>query len=208
MTRYNTDLQLSALSQAEEFVAFRFRQGEKSVYKELNKNPDIRFPIPSNLDLPAHKVSLILQAVLGGIEMPTKEGAGNIHSQYKTERYTIVQQTSRLIRCIADIQIHRKDAVSLRNALLLCRSLGAEGWDDLPLQMRQIGQIGIVSTRKLAAAGIKSIDDLDQAEAHKIEAALNKGPTVVHGILDAVKAFPKLRISMKEVSKLVRSRPL
>ncbi|KAF2674280.1 P-loop containing nucleoside triphosphate hydrolase protein [Microthyrium microscopicum] len=191
---------LSAMSQADEFKDFRFRAGEKPLYKELNKLPGIRFQIPQNLETPPHKVSLIIQSALGGVDLPTKE-EGNHTNQYLMERSTIMQQVKRLARCIADLQIHRGDAIALRNTLMVCRSVSAQGWDDRPVQMKQVDQIGIVSVRKLVAAGIKSLEELEEAEDHKIESALSRAPPFGKKIHDFVKDLPKLRISLKHVGR-------
>ncbi|KAF1991793.1 P-loop containing nucleoside triphosphate hydrolase protein [Aulographum hederae CBS 113979] len=188
---------LSCLAQAVEFKEIRFRSGEKALYKDLNKSPSIKFPIHVDLALPAHKVSLIIQSVLGGADLPTDEKTAKHLTQYQKEVAMIFQHTHRLICCIIDCQLHREDSIGIRNALTLGRSLGARVWDDSPMQMRQIEGIGIVSVRKLVNAGITSIEALEATEAHRIETVLSRHPPYGLKLLDKLRGFPRLRVHVK-----------
>jgi ATP-dependent DNA helicase HFM1/MER3 len=87
---------------------------------------------------------------------------------------------------------------------MLCRSLGARCWDDSPLQLKQIERIGIAGVRRLVNADIKSIEALENTEAHKIESILGRAPPFGLRILDAARSFPKLRVSMQAIGKPVR----
>ncbi|KAI5205853.1 P-loop containing nucleoside triphosphate hydrolase protein [Aureobasidium subglaciale] len=64
---------LSVIAQAQEFKEIRFRAGEKQIYKELNDMPEIRFPIKVDLSTVTHKVSLVIQSVLGGLSHITDQ---------------------------------------------------------------------------------------------------------------------------------------
>jgi ATP-dependent DNA helicase HFM1/MER3 len=190
---------LSALTQAAEFKDIRFRSGEKPVYKELNKNSSIKFPIPVNIDLTAHKVSLVIQSILGGIELPDENGKHRV--EYNTCKSTIFQHGHRLIRCIVDCQLHLNDSTSARNALMLARSLASQVWDDSPLTLKQLEGIGIVAVRKLANNDVRSIEDLETTEPHRIETMLSRNPPFGTLVQNRAKAFPKLRIEMKAMGE-------
>ncbi|KAF2400703.1 P-loop containing nucleoside triphosphate hydrolase protein [Trichodelitschia bisporula] len=192
---------LSALAQAAEFNDLRMRAGERTCYKELNDSIYIKFPFSGNLDLPAHKVSLVIQAQLGGIELPTTAESARIKHQFSMDTSFIFQHVHRLIRCIIDFLSLTKDSVALRNALMLCRSLGARCWDDSPQQLRQIEKIGIASVHKLAQAGIFTLDDLEGTDALRIEAILKKGAPFGMKILDSMRSFPKPRVSLQVLGK-------
>ncbi|WPB04663.1 uncharacterized protein RHO25_009309 [Cercospora beticola] len=190
---------LSTVSQAAEFKDIRFRAGEKPIYKELNKNQSMKFPIPVNIDLTAHKVSLIIQSVLGAIDVNTEDQRHRY--EYNTSRLVIFQHAHRLIRCIIDCQLYLEDAVSARNALMLARSLSAQVWDDSPLHIKQIEGIGPVGVRKLVAAGLKSIEDVANAESGRIENAMTRNPPFGSELKKKAMAFPQLRISMKIIGE-------
>ncbi|KXS99813.1 hypothetical protein AC578_8868 [Pseudocercospora eumusae] len=190
---------LSTMAQAAEFKEVRFRAGEKPPYKELNKNNSIKFPIPGALEHPACKVSLVIQSVLGAVELPTEDVKHTM--EYRTSKAIIWQHAHRLIRCIIDCQLYLDDAVTARNALMLARSLGGQVWDDSPLHMKQLDGIGIVFVRKLVNAGIRSIVDLESIEAYRIEQILSRNPPFGAQIQEQAKAFPRLRISLKTVGE-------
>lgn len=194
---------LSALANASELHEIRLRGAEKSSYKQLNKSSQIKFPIPVNLDTPAHKVSLIIQSQLAAVELPTDEKNKNNAFQYSLDVHMVFQHINRLIRCIIDFKLYLEDSVSLRNALFLCRSLGAKCWDDSALQLKQIESVGPVGVRKLVTAGIRSLEALEHSDTHKIETALQKNQPFGRKILDSVRAFPKPRVSVELVGKPV-----
>ncbi|KAF2239234.1 P-loop containing nucleoside triphosphate hydrolase protein [Viridothelium virens] len=188
---------LSAIAQAVEFQEIRFRSGEKPIYKEINQSTSTKFPIPVDLAMRAHKVSLIIQAVLGSIEFPGNHSQPKMRLQHQTEQAIVFQHVHRLIRCIIDCQLSRGDSTGSRNALMLARSLAARAWDDSPLQLKQLEKIGIVAVRKLVAAGVRTIEELETAEAQRIETILGRAPPFGIRLLDHVKAFPKLRVSVQ-----------
>lgn len=168
----------------------------------LNKNCSIKFPIPVNIDLPVHKISLIIQSVLGGVDLDTEDSKHR--QEFTTARAIIFQNVHRLVRCIIDCQIYLEDSVTVRNALMLARSFGAQVWDDSPLHLKQLEGVGLVSVRKLVAAGIKIIDDIESSEAHQIERALSRNPPYGAQLQEKAKAFPKLRIGLKMMGEPVR----
>jgi ATP-dependent DNA helicase HFM1/MER3 len=121
---------------------------------------------------------------------------GKHRSQYTTETQIIFRNIGSLIRCIIDCQIVLGDSISIHSALMLERSLGARIWDDSPLQMKQIESIGVVAVRKLVNAGLKSIEDLEGCDPHRIETLVGRNPPFGLNVLEKVRSFPKLRVSL------------
>ncbi|QSS63303.1 hypothetical protein I7I51_00360 [Histoplasma capsulatum] len=192
---------LSVIAQADEFSEIRLKAGEKSLYKELNKGNGIKFPIKIDIALPAHKVSLLIQSELGGVEIPTGDQYQKHKLSFQQDKGLVFSHASRLIRCITDCQLSLQDSVSTRHALELARGIGARVWDNSALQMKQIEQIGIVAVRKFANAGISSIEALEATEASRIDMLLSKNPPFGSRILARVAEFPKPRVSVKLVEK-------
>ncbi|KAB8260481.1 Sec63 Brl domain-containing protein [Aspergillus pseudonomiae] len=192
---------LSVISQAEEFRDVRLKAGEKSLYKEINRGTGIIFPIKVDIALPAHKASLLIQSELGAVEFPDDEQFQKHKFAFQQDKGFVFSHVNRLIRCIIDCQIALEDSVAVRNALELARSFGAKVWDRSPFQMKQIEQIGVVAVRKLAAAGITSIEALDSAEPHQIDMILSKNPPFGLKLLGRLSEFPKLRVSVKMIKK-------
>ena len=185
---------MSYIAQAVEFRDVRLKGGEKSLYKQINKDVGIKFPIQVDLALPAHKVSLLLQAELGGVECPVGEQFVKYKTQFQQDKAMVFQHVNRLIRCVIDCQLIRGDSGSTRHALELARSFAARVWDNSPLQLKQLDQIGNVAIRKLANAGINSIELLENTEANRIEAVVGRGPPFGMKLLSNLAKFPKLRV--------------
>lgn len=197
---------MSALSQADEYRDVRLKAGEKALYKEINKANGIKFPIKVDLALHAHKRSLLIQAELGGVEFPANEQYGKHKIQYSQDKNLVFSHLNRLIRCAVDCRLHVQDSVGARHALELARSFSARVWDNSPLQMKQLPQVGQVAIRKLAMGGVNSIEALETTEPHRIETLLSKNPPFGQKLLGCLKDFPKLRVSLKLMGKNLRQK--
>ncbi|PKY00800.1 P-loop containing nucleoside triphosphate hydrolase protein, partial [Aspergillus campestris IBT 28561] len=196
---------LSVIAHADEFREVRLKAGEKPLYKEINRASSVKFPVKVDIALPAHKISLLIQAELGAVDFPDGEQFQKHKFAFQQDKGIVFSHVNRLIRCIIDCQIALEDSIAARNALELARSFGAKVWDNTPLQMKQIDQVGIVAVRKLAAAGIASIEELGQLEAHRIEMILSKNPPFGLRLLGRLTDFPKLRVSTRLVKKEVKA---
>ncbi|CAI7620851.1 unnamed protein product [Penicillium pancosmium] len=188
---------LGVVVQGEEFHEIRFKAGEKPLYREINKDPGIRFPIKVEVSKSCHKISLLLQAELGAIDFPSGEQFQKHKFSFQQEKSLVLSRVNRLIRCVIDCQISREDSTAILNSLELARSFGANVWDHSPLQMKQIDQVGVVAVRKLAASGIMSLEELEFTEPHQIEMTLSKNPPFGTKLLARVREFPKLRVALK-----------
>jgi ATP-dependent DNA helicase HFM1/MER3 len=101
---------LSAIASASEFKEIRFRPGEKPIYRAVNKNAGIKFSIPVNVEISAHKILLILQCVLGGIDLDAEDSKHR--QEFLLCKSTIFSHATRLIRCIVDCRLVLRDSVS------------------------------------------------------------------------------------------------
>lgn len=169
------------------------------MYKELNSDVSIKFPIKVDIAQHPHKVSLLIQSELGGSIFPNHDKWKKHKTQFNVDKNMVFSHVNRLIRCIIDCQLHLEDAVSVRHALELARSLAARVWDNSPFQMKQIEAIGDVGVRKLAQAGISSIETLQNTEPYRIENILGRNPPFGQKVLAKAVEFPSLRVSVKEM---------
>ncbi|EED17429.1 DEAD/DEAH box DNA helicase (Mer3), putative [Talaromyces stipitatus ATCC 10500] len=199
--RTKTSEILSAIAQAEEFHELRLKAAERPFYRELNRAHGIRFPIKVDMAQNAHKISLLIQSELGAVDFPAAEQFQRHKLQFQQDKAIVFNHINRLIRCIIDCQIHKEDGVAVRNCLELARSFAGRVWENSPLQMKQIEQIGVVAVRKLAGAGITSIQELEETEAHKIDMILSKNPPFGMKLLARLAEFPKLRVTIKMLGK-------
>lgn len=136
------------------------------------------------------------------MDFPSAEQFQKHKLQVLQDKAIVFNHINRLIRCIIDCQIHNEDGVAVRNCLELARSFASRVWENSPLQMKQIDQIGVVAVRKLAGAGITSIQELEETEAHKIDMILSKNPPFGMKLLARLAEFPKLRVTIKMLGKV------
>ena len=171
------------------------------MYKDLNGDVGIRFPIKVDIAQNPHKVSLLIQSELGGSVFPSQEKWKKHKTQFNIDKNMVFSHVNRLIRCIVDCQLHMDDAVSVRHSLELARSLAAGVWDNSPFQMKQIDMIGEAGVRKLAQAGINSVETLQNTEPHRIEYVLGRHPPFGQKVLAKAVEFPTLHVSVKQMGK-------
>ena len=143
-----------------------------------------------------------MQAELGAVDFPVSEQFAKHKKQYQLDRAVIFSHINRLIRCIIDCHLHLQDGPATRHALELARSFGARVWDNSPLQLKQIPQVGIVSVRKLVMADINSIDALESTEAHRLDLLLSKNPGYGEKLLASARSFPKPMVAVKFMGKV------
>lgn len=160
-----------------------------------------------DIAISAHKISLLIQSELGAVDLPDGEPFQKHRFTFKQDKTFVFSHINRLIRCIIDCQVGLEDSITLRNALELARSFGAKVWDDSPLQMKQIEQIGVVAVRKLASSGITSIETLEACEPHQIDMILSRNPPFGRKLLERLMDFPKLRVSVKMIGKVLYQKP-
>jgi ATP-dependent DNA helicase HFM1/MER3 len=179
------------------------KPNERSVLRELNKSPFLKYPIKDNISTTAHKVFIMIQAQLGGVELPNGKDAQVIRRQYLTDISLILDHARRLVRCIADCKIVDCDAISSRHALDLSRSLSAGFWESSNLQLRQIQQIGPAATRKLASGNINSIEKLSNLDTATIERLMGRNPPFGRKMLDSLAGFPRLSLAAEITGKVL-----
>lgn len=189
------------LAEAAEFKDIRLKANERALYRELNKDSSVKYPLRVNVALSSHKTSLLIQTELGACLFPSAETFRKLRTQYQLDKSAVFSHVNRLVRCIIDCQLHYEDSVSTRHALELGRSLAARVWDNSSLELKQIEGIGDVGIRKLASAGVNSIEALANTEAHRIEMILSRNPPFGNKILSNVAGFPNLRISVKQIAR-------
>lgn len=133
--------------------------------------------------------------------MPTDKDFGIIRRQFLMEKCIIFERIQRLIRCIIDFKAFDCDAVSVRHALDLARSLSAEFWENSNLQLRQIPQVGPAAVRKLVTSNVNSVEKLASLDTATIERIMGKNPPYGKKTLDSLVGFPRLTLGSEIVGK-------
>ncbi|KAK6509182.1 Sec63 [Arthrobotrys musiformis] len=196
---------LTCLSEAEEFKEFRIRSGEKGVLKEINNSPSMKWSIKGDINTPAHKAYILIQFEIGCMDYPTTEGLQKYRTTLLQDKSLIFQHLHRLVRCICDVKLFLRDSISCRNALELSRCIEAKVWENSPSMLLQLEGLGTVGVRKFVNNDIKTIDQLDALEAHKIEMIASRNPPYGAKLKQDIAGIPRFRL-YTQVTKVQANR--
>ncbi|EMR66384.1 putative dead deah box dna helicase protein [Eutypa lata UCREL1] len=136
---------LTTLCKAVEFEEFRFKPTERPLFRKLNQSPFILHPIKETVTQTWHKVFLMVQIHLGGVELPNDKEFGHLKRSIFCEKTAIFDRLNRLIRCVVDCKAFDGDGVSTRVGLELARAIAANSWENKPTQLNQIPGFGPVT---------------------------------------------------------------
>ncbi|KAG6833676.1 hypothetical protein H0H87_002872 [Tephrocybe sp. NHM501043] len=117
---------------------------------KMRRHPDIRFEM-KKLERTADKVFLLIQAVLGGISLNSAEYK-SADSQPQLEAFAIFRHVSRIAKAIVEVGVFKQLGAQVKYGLELLRCLTAKAWEDRPVVLRQLEQIGEKSTKSLKEA--------------------------------------------------------
>ena len=177
------------------------KPSERVCLREFNKSAFIKFPIKETVTTTAHKISLMIQVQLGGIDHPTDKDFVVIRRQFLVDKSIIFDRIQRLIRCVIDCKAVDCDAVATRNALDLARSLSAEYWESSNLQLRQVPNLGPVANRKFATSNVHSVEKLASLDTASIERIMGKNPPYGKKMQDSLLGFPRLTITSEVIGR-------
>ncbi|KAK6611280.1 Sec63 Brl domain-containing protein [Botrytis cinerea] len=196
-----TEVILNTICQAAEFKDLRMKPNERSSLREFNKSPMMKFPIKENISTTGHKIFLMIQVQLGGIEPLTNNDFRVISRQFAMETNIILERFQRLIRCVIDCKAVDCDSISVRCALDLSRSVAANYWENSSLQLRQVPQIGPASLRKLAGNNVNTIEKLSGLDTAGVERVMGKNPPFGKKMKDILIEFPQLTLTAQIVGR-------
>ncbi|KAF7955567.1 hypothetical protein EAE96_004493 [Botrytis aclada] len=196
-----TELILNTICQAAEFKDLRMKPNERSSLREFNKSPMMKFPVKENISTTGHKIFLMIQVQLGGIEPLTNNEFRVISRQFMMDTNIILERFQRLVRCVVDCKAVDCDSVSVRCALDLSRSVAAGYWENSSLQLRQVPQIGPASLRKLAGNNVNTIEKLAGLDTAGIERVMGKNPPFGKKMKNNLIDFPQLTLTAQIVGR-------
>ncbi|KAM3083752.1 ATP-dependent DNA helicase MER3 [Clarireedia jacksonii] len=188
---------LHIICQAAEFKDLRMKPNERSSLREFNKSPMLKYPIKENISTTAHKIFLMVQVQLGGIETLSSNDFRVVSRQLARETGLILDRFHRLIRCVVDCKAIDCDGISTRCALDLARSVAAGYWENSSLQLRQVTHIGPALARKLASSNINTIEKLASLDTAGIERVVGRNPPFGKKMKDGLAKFPQLKLNAK-----------
>ncbi|RXW22343.1 hypothetical protein EST38_g3523 [Candolleomyces aberdarensis] len=156
----------------------------------------MRFAI-KKVENTADKVFVLIQAVLGGISLNAPEYKGP-DCQLYLEAFSIFRHVNRLARAVVEIGIVRKDGKQIKHGLELVRCSAAKSWEDRPVVLRQIDNLGEKSIKILAENGVTTLDGLRSQNPLRIDALLQRKLGFGHDIVALASAMPRYRLEVEE----------
>ncbi|KAI9223399.1 hypothetical protein BC828DRAFT_403164 [Blastocladiella britannica] len=216
------------------------KQADRAIIAELNGMSDIKFRLParsstsstssssraSQCGIPADKVFLVIQAVLGNMLFPGKEH-DKIRYAVQSEAPGIWAHVCRHARAALEVQMllarttnrpadnndtaaTQSEGVAMmtpmnlpltaadgiRHAALLLQSFKAKLWYDSPRVLKQLEGIGPQLSAQLASAGITSFACLLSAMSQKVEAVCKRNPPFGSKLVAAAGRLPQFALSI------------
>ncbi|KAH7911400.1 hypothetical protein BJ138DRAFT_1238398 [Hygrophoropsis aurantiaca] len=173
-------------------------------YDRIRQHADIRFPV-KKVQGTSDKIFLLTQAVLGGLPLGSPEFKST-DSQPSLEAFSVFRHIARIATAVVEVAIIKKNGAQIKYGLMLVRSLHAKAWDDRPIMLKQIENIGdksllnVISVKFqiLAEHSITTFTKLLKQDPHRIETLLNRRSPFGHEILAAARDFPQYFLSVRE----------
>jgi ATP-dependent DNA helicase HFM1/MER3 len=114
----------------------------------------------------------------------------------------VLQHAPRILKCMKECFLHRKDAGSVISTMTLERCVRARTWHDTPTILRQLRGIGITSVRLLAMKGVKTFQHLQQIEPEELEVWFNRSTPFGRELLKDLERIPRYKLAMSVESKV------
>ncbi|KAI2470237.1 P-loop containing nucleoside triphosphate hydrolase protein [Annulohypoxylon bovei var. microspora] len=195
---------LTTLCKAIEFKDFRFKPEERTLFRELNKSPFILHPIKETLTQTWHKVFMMVQVHLGGVELPSDKKFGQLRPKIMMDKVAIFDRLNRLARCFVDCRAYDGDGLSTKAGLELARGLVANSWENKPSQLSQIQGFGPVTVRKWVSHGVHTVLGLADRDFSEIERISSRNPPYGMNLLKMLEQFPRLDMKTHLIPPIAR----
>lgn len=199
---------LNTLCKAGEFSEFRWQDGERELFRELNKSPFILYPVEGNVATVAQKIFLLIQVEIGHVDMANV--TGRVRQNIRTETRRVLEVMHRLIRAVIECKGADMDGPACWTALELARSMTARAWEGKSMQLLQVPQVGPVLMRKLVASNIGTVAELANADTSTIERIASRNPPFGKKMAESLAFFPRLTITaeVKRSTTSAEGKPL
>lgn len=196
---------LTIFSRSSEFSEFRIKYNEQKLYKVINLSRYIKFPLCSTEFRDSDKVMLLLQYELCGLDFPNYSGSMKLYYSFEGDKRYVFRQASRIIHCMIDVFIYRKDYVSLFNTLKLSRCITGRCWENSPTELKQLDGIDLECVRKLQKNDVKGFEEAKYLSQMQLESFLDIEPGTGKNTFQSLQSLPEFKINATLASNKVRT---
>lgn len=185
---------LRVITQSAEFADSRYIPGDKGLLVSVVKDPRLPFRhhwdtdgvsranIPGRLKEPWHRTSLLIQAVLAGVSLPS--------CALTQEATWMVERAARIARCLVEYlvvnssnvgkeqwnkkKLFSSPRVAILSAFRLMATLNARHWPGSRYQVEQVPGVGQAYAQLLNRANIRALKELRESDPRRLEVILGR----------------------------------
>ncbi|VFQ70354.1 unnamed protein product [Cuscuta campestris] len=192
---------LQIICHAEEIAWIQLRRNEKKLLNDINndKNNRLRFHIlgdkkkrKKRIQTREEKIFILANDCL--------TGDPSVHELSMTQDVnSICTNGSRISKCMKEYFVYKKNYIGALSSALLTKSLHQKLWDDSPFLLKQLPGIGMVTAKALNLMGVRSFEDLADADPRKIEMVTGRKYPFGNHIKGALLSLPpKIELKTEE----------
>ncbi|XP_078484330.1 putative ATP-dependent DNA helicase HFM1 [Ciona intestinalis] len=184
------------VSGCQEFQEVTLRMNERTTLNKMNKDKNrivIRFPMNGRIKTTQMKVSCLMQATLGCM---------NIQDFALSQDVTrIFRNAVRVARCLVELLMLKDDFKSLFNAAVLSKCIKARLWENSRYVTKQLTNIGATLSSALANAGVSTFSRAHEMNPRELELIVNRHAPFGNHIHDAITHLPQYEVRVEQSKK-------
>eukprot|EP00256_Glycine_max_P067259 XP_025981854.1 DExH-box ATP-dependent RNA helicase DExH17 [Glycine max] len=192
---------------AEEIAWIQLRRNEKKLLNEINADKDgrLRFHIlgdkrkkKKRIQTREEKIFILANDCLTGD--PSVHDLSLIQ-----DMNSICSNGCRIAKCLKDYFVYKRNYKGTVNSALLAKSLGQKLWDDSPYLLKQLPGIGMVTAKALHSMGVRSFEELADADPRRIELVTGRKYPFGNHIKDSLLSLPpKVDVTLAEIESHIQ----
>ncbi|XP_066152085.1 probable ATP-dependent DNA helicase HFM1 [Euwallacea fornicatus] len=190
---------LAIISKCYEFSEIYLRNNDKRCLNLLNRNTtkeSNRFPLSGRIKTVEMKVNVLIQAVLGNLEIPDQS--------VLCDSVKIMRCCERLSKCLIEfVETKEKSYSALLNAIILAKCFRVKLWENSPYVSKQLTGVGVVNSHLLVKSGLTTFKDIAKANPRHIEMVVNRKAPFGNTLIDEATRLPQYDLDLTKIGDLV-----
>ncbi|KAK7825009.1 dexh-box atp-dependent rna helicase dexh17 [Quercus suber] len=193
---------LHIICRAEEIAWIQLRRNEKKLLNDINTDKDgrLRFHILDDKGKRKKRIQTREEKIFV-LANDCLTGDPSVHDlSLSQDMNSICSNGSRIVKCMKEFFIYKKNYKGALNSILLAKSLYQKLWDDSSYLLKQLPGIGMVTAKALHSMGINSFETLAEADPRRIEIVTGRKYPFGNHIKDSLHSLPpKVDMKVEEI---------